>query len=148
MDYLGIGFSNIRLPNNDQNYIYKYDARVNIFPEEVFMHEYLHSLERNLIEFGQEVPDLHDYEKYGYSDEKLIGQMKWYQDYMACNITNEEGKKVGLDKIVYTLKPVHESDFRYSVVREDLVKEPQNILEEIRNIFSSIGRIFKSIKTN
>ncbi len=28
--------------------MYKYDIRNDIFPEEVFVHEFLHSLERNL----------------------------------------------------------------------------------------------------
>lgn len=46
MDYYGIGFSNIRLPNDSKSYIYKYDSRINAFPEEVFLHEFLHSLER------------------------------------------------------------------------------------------------------
>lgn len=44
MDYYGIGFSNIRLPNNSGNYLYKY-SETNKFPEEVFVHEFLHSLE-------------------------------------------------------------------------------------------------------
>ena len=52
MDYYGIGFSNIRLPNSSKSYMYKYDARINLFPEEVFLHEFLHSLERNLSEYG------------------------------------------------------------------------------------------------
>lgn len=40
MDYYGIGFSNIRLPNDSKSYIYKYDSRINAFPEEVFLHEF------------------------------------------------------------------------------------------------------------
>ena len=46
MDYYGIGYSNIRLPNSSKSYMYKYDSRINTFPEEVFLHEFLHSLER------------------------------------------------------------------------------------------------------
>lgn len=41
MDYYGIGFSNIRLPNSSGNYLYKY-SETNKFPEEVFVHEFLH----------------------------------------------------------------------------------------------------------
>ena len=52
MDYYGIGYSNIRLPNSSKSYIYKYDSRVNTFPEEVFLHEFLHSLERTAEEYG------------------------------------------------------------------------------------------------
>lgn len=66
MDYYGIGFSNIRLPNDSRSYIYKYNKRINTFPEEVFLHEFLHSLERNAEEYGYERPELHDYQKYGY----------------------------------------------------------------------------------
>ena len=54
MDYYGIGFSNIRLPNSSKSYIYKYDTRINTFPEEVFLHEFLHSLERTAKEYGYE----------------------------------------------------------------------------------------------
>lgn len=45
MDYYGIGFSNIRLPNDSKSYIYKYNMKINTFPEEVFLHEFLHTLE-------------------------------------------------------------------------------------------------------
>lgn len=91
MDYYGIGFSNIRLPNDERSYIYKYKARVNHFPEEVFLHEFLHTLERNSEEYGYEIPALHDYEKYGYENEKLYGEEKWYRDYMNKNIKTENG---------------------------------------------------------
>ena len=47
MDYLGIGFSNIRLPNSEKSYTYQYNYRINTFPEEVFVHEFLQTLERN-----------------------------------------------------------------------------------------------------
>ena len=71
MHYYGIGFSNIRLPNDSNSYIYKYNSRINAFPEEVFLHEFLHSLERNADEYGYERPELHDYEKYGYENEPI-----------------------------------------------------------------------------
>lgn len=38
MDLHGIGYSNIRLPNDQNSYIYTYDSRANTFPEEVFIH--------------------------------------------------------------------------------------------------------------
>lgn len=110
MDYYGIGFSNIRLPNDSRSYVYKYDPRINLFPEEVFLHEFLHSLERNAKEAGYERPALHDYEKYGYTIEKLIGQKRWYTDYMNKEI-NYNGTKIGLPEEVYTLKPAKQQDF-------------------------------------
>ena len=112
MDYYGIGYSNIRLPNNSQSYIYKYDTRINTFPEEVFLHEFLHSLERTAQEYGYEVPDLHDYETYGYKNEALIGQKEWYKDYMNKQIKTTSGY-IGLPEEIYTLKPAKNSNFEY-----------------------------------
>lgn len=137
MDYLGIGFSNIRLPNSDRSYIYKYDARINTFPEEVFIHEFLHSLERNAKEYGYDRPELHDNEKYGYSNEKLIGLKKWYQDYMTCNIKTSESKKIGLNPEIYKLKPNNENDFKFSY-KLDEFSEPSNIIEEIKILINNI----------
>ena len=140
MDYNGVGYSNIRLPNNTASYIYTYNSNINTFPEEVFIHEFLHTLERILKEQGYEIPALHDYKKYGYEDERLIGQKKWYGDYMTCNINSEKGK-IGLDEVVYSQKPPAESDFKYSIEKE-FNKEPQNIIEEIRGLFRNIKKMF------
>ena len=139
MDYYGIGFSNIRLPNDSRSYIYKYNSRVNTFPEEVFLHEFLHSLERNAEEYGYERPELHDYEKYGYENELLEGQKQWYTDYMNKEIKTTEGN-VGLPAEIYTLKPAKNSDFDYSYKIEDVFKQPENIIEEIIEIFENLGR--------
>ena len=95
MDYYGIGFSNIRLPNDSQSYIYKYNSRINQFPEEVFLHEFLHSLERTAKEYGYQRPELHSYEEYGYKNEPLIGQKKWYTDYMNKNIKTTQHNVLG-----------------------------------------------------
>ena len=88
MDYYEIGFSNIRLSNNLNSYTYIYNDSINIFPEEVYIHEFLHALERNSKEYGYEVPALHDYEKYGYVNEGRAGLKNWYSDYMTKNIVN------------------------------------------------------------
>ena len=141
MDLYGIGYSNIRLPNDSSSYIYSYDPRINIFPEEVFVHEYLHSLERILQERSYDIPQLHDNNKYGYDNQKLIGLKEWYKDYMTCNIRNSEGKLIGLDEVVYTLTPPAKSDFRHSIEIE-YNNEPDNLIEEIRNMFSILGRMF------
>ncbi len=139
MDYYGIGFSNIRLPNNSQNYIYKYDTRINTFPEEVFVHEFIHSLERNAKEYGYTIPALHDYSKYGYTEEKLEGLEKWYGDYMTGNIKDSTGNKIGLDKAVYKFKPVNSSNFEFTY-KLNSFDEPKNELEGIinnlKNVFS------------
>lgn len=134
MDLEGIGFSNIRLPNDKSSYIYTYNPNINTFPEEVFIHEYLHSLERILQERGYDIPELHDNDKYGYESKILVGLKDWYEDYMTCNIKADNGNRIGLDEVVYTLTPPAESDFRYSIEIE-FNKEPKNIIEETRNLF-------------
>ena len=140
MDYYGVGFSNIRLPNSSKSYIYKYDTRVNQFPEEVFLHEFLHSLERTAEEYGYDIPELHDYKEYGYENEYLIGQKQWYEDYMNKKIYTSNGY-VGLPEEVYILKPAKRSNFNYPY-ELDVYSEPQNIIEEIREIF---GNLFRNI---
>ena len=136
MDYYGIGFSNIRLPNDSKSYIYKYSRGINQFPEEVFLHEFLHSLERNAEEYGYQIPALHDYEKYGYQNEAIYGQKKWYQDYMNKNIKSNDGN-LGLPEEIYKLKPAKKSNFDYSYSL-DYFKESENIIEEIRELFNHI----------
>ncbi len=145
MDYYGIGFSNIRLPNDSKSYIYKYNSNVNTFPEEVFLHEFLHSLERNAKEYGYERPELHDYEKYGYKNERLIGQKTWYTDYMNKNI-KVQSEKIGLPEEIYTLKPAKNSNFKYSYQMEEEFKQPENIIEEIKEIIDNLIKKLKGQK--
>lgn len=140
MRYDNIGFSNIRMPNNLKNStMYKYDIRNDIFPEEVFIHEFLHSLERNLNEKGYTFPALHDNEKFGYQTQAKSGLKQWYEDYMKCSIDSEEGK-TGLDKIVYTTKPVQASDFNYSeeIEFENTPHNPIDIAVQIIENFKTM----------
>ena len=142
MDLHGIGYSNIRLPNDQNSYIYTYDYRVNTFPEEVFIHEFLHTLERNAHEYGYDRPELHDYAQYGYSEDKTDGLKKWYSDYM-----NKEIKygttQIGLPENIYKCKPTHNSNFKYSVQIEAF-KEPSNIIETVQSIINRIQNAFKN----
>ena len=144
MDYYGIGYSNIRLPNSSKSYIYKYNTRVNTFPEEVFLHEFLHSLERTSQEYNYTIPALHDYKKYGYKNQSLTGLKDWYKDYMNSNIKSSSGY-IGLPKEVYTLKPANNLDFRYSYPIDEF-HEPQNIIEEVKQLFKNIFQNIKNIK--
>ena len=137
MDYYGIGYSNIRLPNDSKSYIYKYDSRVNTFPEEVFLHEFLHSLERSAEEYEYQIPALHDYEKYGYKNEILTGQKQWYKDYMNKEIQTTNGN-IGLPPEIFSIKPAKNSDFNYSYELQNAFKQPENIIEEIIEIFNNI----------
>ena len=146
MDYHNIGFANIRLPNNQDSYIYRFDSRINQFPEEVFLHEFLHTLERNLTESGYDIPALHDYNKYGYESDGLYSLREWYRDYMQKKI-NYNGTQIGLDSVCYSMKPVHESDFQFSY-KKDIVNEPKNIIEEIRAIIKHIINLITVVKEN
>jgi len=51
MELYNIGFSTIRLSTNTDSYTYKYHQGVNTFPEETYLHEFLHTLERNCMEY-------------------------------------------------------------------------------------------------
>lgn len=135
MDYYGIGFSNIRLPNSQKNYLYTY-SNTNTFPEEVFVHEFLHSLERNLNERNYNIPELHSYSKYGYKSTSLEGLKSWYKDYMQGKIKTEDGE-TGLDSNVYKIKPVKQSCFEYSI-KQNYFDEPKNILEELYKTVSKV----------
>lgn len=143
MDYSGIGFSNIRMPDDKNNLVYTFDYRINTFPEEVFIHEFLHTLERNAQEYKYERPELHNYADYGYSEDKLEGLKKWYADYMNKDI-DYKGNKIGLPKEIYSCKPVHESNFKYSI-KLQAFKEPSNPIEVIGSIFRRLGKLFSYI---
>lgn len=143
MDYYGIGFSNMRLPNASKSYTYKYKTGINEFPEEVFLHEFLHSLERTAKESGYEISALHDYEKYGYTDEKLVGQKKWYIDYMNEEIETKNGK-AGLPAEIYSIKPAKKSNFEHSY-KLDVYKEPKNFIEEVQQVFNKVCKKISEI---
>ena len=143
MDYYGIGYSNIRLPNSSKSYIYKYDTKVNTFPEEVFLHEFLHSLERTATEYGYEIPALHDNKKYGYITQKLSGLKNWYYDYMNKEIKTSNGN-IGLPNEVYNLKPAKISNFKYSYEFKEF-SEPENIVQEFKQLVKNLVRNVKQI---
>lgn len=137
MIYLSKGFSNIRIMQQQYNY-----STANTFPEEVFVHEFLHTLERNAKEYGYEVPALHDYEKYNYTDDRNDGLRKWYIDYMNGRIRDSSGNYIGLPEEIYTFKPVKTSDFTYSMKLEKL-DEPKNIKQMVDSIIYKIKRLFQ-----
>lgn len=138
MEIYNMGFSTIRLSTNKNSYTYKYQPGINTFPEETYLHEFLHTLEKNAEDYGYSRPELHDYATYGYTDEGSAGIKQWYIDYMNCRILDKKTNKyVGLNPKIYSLKPAHESNFTYSI-ETDLEKEPQNLIEEIKTAFKAI----------
>lgn len=143
MRYDSIGFSNIRMPNDLRNStMYKYNIKNDTFPEEVFVHEFLHSLERNLTEKGYTFPALHDNEKFGYENQNKTGLKDWYRDYMRCNIDSNVGK-TGLDQIVYKTKPIQLSDFNYAHEIE-FENVPHNIIDIVSQIISNFKQVMSS----
>lgn len=143
MRYDSIGFSNIRMPNDLRNStMYKYNIKNDTFPEEVFVHEFLHSLERNLTEKGYTFPALHDNEKFGYENQNKTGLKEWYRDYMRCNI-DSNAEKTGLDQIVYKTKPIQLSDFKYA---QEIKFEnvPHNIIDIVSQIISNFKQVMSS----
>ena len=138
MEYNQIGYSNIRLPDDRNSSIYNYSS-YNTFPQEVFLHEFLHTLERNEKENGNDIASLHDNEKYGYENNNTNGLENWYRDYMQNTIKDGEGK--GLTKHAYSSKPMHESNFKKSI-ELGYLKDPDNFIEEINSIIERIGKLF------
>ncbi len=141
MDLYGIGFSNIRISNDDSNYIYKYDYRINVFPEEVFIHEFLHTLERTSQEYGFDVPNLHSYSNYGYEEGGINGLKNWYQAYLSSEILDKSTHEyIGINEKVFILKPTHKNNFKFTI-EIDFSKEPSNIIEEIKSLFNVIADV-------
>lgn len=135
MDMYGIGYSLIRINKNSNTYTYKYGI-TNQAPEEVYVHEFLHTLERNEIENGYDIPALHDYEKYGYTEKNVEGLNQWYKDYMAHNIN---GGKAGLSDFAYSTQPPNEDNFTYAVDTEFNI-EPQNVIEYLLSIIDIVKK--------
>ena len=96
----------------------------------------MYEIIRNAQEYGYDRPELHAYQEYGYKNEKLIGQKKWYTDYMNKEIKTTSGN-IGLPKEIYTLKPAKNNEFNYSYEMQ-VFKQPENIIEEIREIIENL----------
>ena len=136
MEYKNMGFSDIRMPTSSKSCQYIYDENLNMFPEEVFIHEFLHTLEKNSRKYGYDVPSLHDYEKFGYETDNIYGLYYWYKDYMTKNIDG----KLGLDKEIYKFKPIDDENF----VDCQILNE----FEDVKNIFERLNLVIKTINDN
>lgn len=141
MTYRGIGFSNIRIPSDNVSKVYKYST-YNQFPEEVFVHEFLHDLERISKDANLETPTLHNFGDYGYEIDSRFGLSKWYEDYMGNSI-NYNNIHVGIAPEVYKMKPVGKDELEYSI-ELDFVKEPSNLIEELLMITKSTMAIISA----
>ena len=139
MDFYGIGYSVVRINKNSNSYTYKYGI-TNQTPEEVYLHEFLHTLERNVYENGYEIPALHDYAQYGYTEKTVEGLKDWYVDYMSKKIWDENaGTYIGLTEFAYRTQPPNSTNFKYTV-EIDFNHEPQNLFEEILTVFDALKK--------
>ena len=141
MDIYGIGYSLIRVNKNANTYNYKYGI-TNQVPEEVYVHEFLHTLERNQIQGGYNVPALHDYAKYGYTEKTTEGLKKWYEAYMRKEIKDSSNNLIGLDESAYKTQPANNSEFKYAIEIE-INKEPSNIIEELLTVIKTAKKAKK-----
>lgn len=142
MDIYGVGYSLVRINKNANSFSYKYGI-TNQSPEEVYLHEFLHTLERNNKEAGYTIPALHSYADYGYTEKHPNGLNDWYKDYMRQKILdNETGKYIGLYDSAYYSQPANQDNFKHPLDME-FNQEPQNIIEEILTIIDTLkkGRI-------
>ena len=140
MQYKNIGFSNIRMPTSSTSYEYIYNDKINKFPEEVFIHEFIHSLEKMALECGYDIPALHDNEKYGYKEDELTGLYNWYKDYMTSNIGDD---KLGLKEQIYKMKPISEVNF-YNYKMLDEFEDVKNIAERLQLVLKTINNEINS----
>ena len=146
MDIYGIGYSLIRINKNSNSYTYKYGI-TNQVPEEVYIHEFLHTLERNMIDNGYTVPALHDYAQYGYEEKPKEGINQWYKDYMSKNIKDKTNNEyIGLEEFIYNTQPPNQDNFKYALDIE-FNKEPQNLFEEILSVKNILLEFFQENRT-
>lgn len=133
MLYDNIGYSNIRISDESMRaYITSYS---NYFPEEVILHEFLHTLERNSIRLGYETIALHDYKKYGYRNDAKYGQKDWYRDYILNRIQNTDN---GIREEVFYTQPVSNKNFSKRDDITEILNKSENFIQRISEKISKI----------
>ena len=137
MEFLGKGFSNIRITDSQ----YSGSSR-NKFKEETFLHEFLHTLERNSDEYAYERADLHSNEYFGYFSDYYYGLRDWYKDYMNKNIDAREGNFIGLEKEIFYSTPAQMSDFENSKVMKEY-EEPDTAIKYLKSLKDQLVNIIK-----
>ena len=133
MKYNNLGYSNIRVSNGSIGLFFT--SYTNHFPEEVILHEFLHTLEKNSIELGYPTIRLHDFKEHGYINDVKLGLKVWYRDYITNSI---KGTKNGIREKVYYTQPVSKKNF---ISRENVTKiiyERQNLIQKINESISKI----------
>lgn len=132
MIYDNIGYSNIRI--SDKVLGTYQSSNINFFTEEVMLHEFLHTLERNSMLLNNQTIALHDYEKYGYKSEGRYGLRKWYLDYMQKNVNGN----LGLEKEAFHTQPVSEKNFKSRKNITEILYNRQNFVQKMSEAISKI----------
>ena len=133
MLYDNIGYSNIRISDASmRSYVTSY---LNYFPEEVILHEFLHTLERNSIRLGYETIALHDYKEYGYRNDARYGQKDWYRDYLLNRVPNTNN---GIRQEIYYTQPVSKKNFNKKEDITEIINKSDNFIQRISEKISKI----------
>lgn len=151
MIYNQIGYSNIRIPdeNNKGRYMVIYNSQTNRFPDEVFIHEFLHYIERVSNELNRPIPVLHNYKDFNYRKVTGLGLKTWYGDYMSHNVDDIlHGTKVGVDKTVYHDAKLSKREFFENPKEIEFDGEPHSIAEFIDLISRVAKDNYSKIKQN
>ena len=151
MHYNSLGYSNIRLPltYNSGRHMFIYDKNINTFPEEVFVHEFLHNLERVSKDMDIDYTSIHSYQEYGYANHSVRKLKTWYTDFLNKEITNSNSNDFyGLEEDVYKYANLaNASDFK-NTKEIDFDNEPENIKEAIIQLKDIVIRTVENIIEN
>ena len=151
MHYNSLGYSNIRLPltYNSGRHMFIYDKNINTFPEEVFVHEFLHNLERVSKDMETKYVSIHAYQEYGYANHSVRKLKTWYTDFLNKEITNSNSNDFyGLDEKVYEYANVANANDFKSANELDFDNEPENIKEGIILLKDIVIRTVENIIEN
>ena len=126
-----------------------YNSQTNRFPDEVFVHEFLHYIERVSNELNRPIPVLHNYRDYNYRKVGGLGLKTWYGDYMSHNVEDIlHGTKVGVDKTVYHDAKLSKREYFENPKEIELDGEPHSIAEFIDLISRVAKDNYSKIKQN
>ena len=122
LDWAGYGgteyeehsYSVIRLPDNDYYESWLYSNDKIKYPGYVYIHEFLHTMETNSLQYNLYMPQIHDYEDFGYtfySYDWTEDEHRWLKDVIQINV-DYNGKKVGVNPALWKLRPTKFSYLR------------------------------------
>jgi len=142
-----VGYSVINKPANDS-----LNGNTSLsFRERTFIHEFLHTLERDGLSSGYNIPDLHDRESFGYTN--VDNYRSWYKDYMTENIyDNTINRRIGIPKEMYNINREFseykimsmcmKSDITNHVHEEVIIEEENNnVITPSRINYAGLGII-------